>query len=91
MRALSAAVARLAALAAIWLIRAYQVLLSPWIGPACRFAPTCSEYAIEAIATHGPVRGSLLGIRRLARCHPLGASGYDPVPAHPTPPARNGP
>jgi len=62
------------------LLRAYQLVLSPLVGPACRFAPTCSAYAIEAIERHGPSRGLLLGARRLARCHPLGGSGFDPVP-----------
>lgn len=62
------------------LLRGYQILLSPLIGPACRFAPSCSEYAREAIALHGPARGSLLALRRLSRCHPLGSAGFDPVP-----------
>jgi putative membrane protein insertion efficiency factor len=65
----------------ILLVRAYQVVLSPFLGGACRFLPSCSEYAIEAIATHGAWRGSLLAVRRLSRCHPLGRSGVDPVPA----------
>ena len=64
----------------ILLIRAYQVVLSPFIGGACRFLPSCSAYAIEAIATHGAWRGSILAVRRLARCHPLGRAGIDPVP-----------
>jgi putative membrane protein insertion efficiency factor len=66
--------------AAVLLIRAYQWLLSPWLGPACRYEPTCSRYAIEAIERHGVLRGAVLAARRLARCHPLGASGFDPVP-----------
>lgn len=61
-------------------IHAYRLLLSPLLGPACRFAPSCSAYALEAIATHGPLRGALLAARRLARCHPWGGEGYDPVP-----------
>ncbi len=65
----------------ILLIRAYQVVLSPFIGGACRFQPSCSGYAIEAVATHGAWRGSLLAVRRLSRCHPLGRAGFDPVPA----------
>jgi putative membrane protein insertion efficiency factor len=64
----------------ILLIRAYQVVLSPFVGGACRFLPTCSAYAIEAIALHGAWRGSLLAVRRLSRCHPLGRAGLDPVP-----------
>ena len=61
-------------------IRAYQWTLSPWLGPACRFEPTCSRYAIEAIERHGPLRGSWLAVKRLSRCHPLGDYGYDPLP-----------
>lgn len=60
----------------------YRYTLSPLLGPRCRFLPSCSEYAIEAIRLHGPIVGGLLGVRRIARCHPLGGSGYDPVPAH---------
>jgi putative membrane protein insertion efficiency factor len=62
------------------LLRAYQLTLSPLIGPACRYQPSCSQYAVEAIERHGAVRGAALAARRLIRCHPLGASGYDPVP-----------
>lgn len=62
------------------LIRAYQLVLSPLIGPACRFAPSCSEFAREALERHGPWRGSLLALRRLGRCHPFHPGGYDPVP-----------
>lgn len=64
------------------MVRAYQLMLSPVLPPSCRFLPTCSDYAIEALAEHGPLRGSGLAICRLARCHPWGGSGYDPVP-HP--------
>ncbi len=62
------------------LIRAYQLFLSPVLPPSCRYLPTCSEYAMEAIATHGAGRGLWLAARRLLRCHPWGGSGYDPVP-----------
>lgn len=62
-------------------IRAYQLTLSPWIGRQCRYLPTCSEYAIDAIERRGVVRGSWLAVRRIARCHPWGGSGYDPVPS----------
>jgi len=62
------------------LIRGYQIGISPVLGPRCRYLPTCSEYAQEALAGHGLVRGGWLALRRLARCHPLGDSGYDPVP-----------
>lgn len=61
-------------------IRLYQWTLSPLLGVNCRYAPSCSAYAAEAIATHGPVKGPWLAIRRIARCHPWGGSGYDPVP-----------
>lgn len=63
------------------LIRVYQVTLSPYTGYCCRFEPSCSKYAAEAIREHGAWRGSWLALRRLSRCHPLGRSGYDPVPA----------
>jgi putative membrane protein insertion efficiency factor len=65
----------------IGLIRGYQLFLSPMLGGSCRFVPSCSAYAREAVATHGAWRGSLLALRRLSRCHPLGRSGFDPVPA----------
>jgi putative membrane protein insertion efficiency factor len=62
-------------------VRAYQLLVSPLLPPSCRFLPTCSEYAAEAIKRHGPLRGVGLALHRLARCHPWGGSGgYDPVP-----------
>lgn len=61
-------------------VRAYRLLLSPLLGPRCRFLPTCSEYCLEALARHGARRGSWLTLRRLARCHPWGGSGLDPVP-----------
>jgi putative membrane protein insertion efficiency factor len=62
------------------LIRAYQLAVSPLIGPACRFEPTCARYATEAIERHGPWRGGALAVRRLLRCHPFRPGGYDPVP-----------
>jgi uncharacterized protein len=62
------------------LVRGYQLLLSPYLGGQCRYLPTCSAYAIEALETHSAARGSWLALRRIARCHPLGGSGYDPVP-----------
>jgi putative membrane protein insertion efficiency factor len=64
----------------VLLIRAYQLLLSPLLGPRCRFYPSCSHYAIDALRLHGALRGSWLAIRRIARCHPLNPGGYDPVP-----------
>jgi putative membrane protein insertion efficiency factor len=62
------------------LIRGYQVTLSPLLPPACRFYPSCSHYALEAVNRHGALKGSWLAARRLARCHPFNAGGYDPVP-----------
>ncbi|MDO5483757.1 MAG: membrane protein insertion efficiency factor YidD [Desulfovibrionaceae bacterium] len=61
-------------------IRLYQRFISPVLPPACRFYPTCSAYAVEAVMRHGILRGGWLTLRRLARCHPWGGSGYDPVP-----------
>lgn len=65
-------------------IRVYQVTASPLLGPRCRFHPSCSHYACEAIAAHGAGKGTVLAAKRLARCHPWGGSGFDPVPASPT-------
>lgn len=64
----------------IALVRGYRLLLSPWLGSACRFEPTCSRYALEALERHGAAAGSYLAVRRLARCHPWCAGGVDPVP-----------
>jgi putative membrane protein insertion efficiency factor len=64
----------------IGLIRLYQLVLSPLLGPRCRFYPSCSHYMQEAVSVHGVPRGVGLGLRRLARCHPLNPGGYDPVP-----------
>jgi uncharacterized protein len=61
-------------------IRAYRLLLSPVIGPRCRYLPSCSDYALEALQRHGVRRGAWLALRRILRCHPWGGSGYDPVP-----------
>jgi putative membrane protein insertion efficiency factor len=65
---------------AVVLIRGYRSLLSPLLPPTCRFHPSCSEYALHAVEQHGALRGSWLGLRRVVRCHPLSAGGYDPVP-----------
>jgi putative membrane protein insertion efficiency factor len=65
---------------ALRLVRLYQITLSGFLGPACRFEPSCSHYAAEAIEKFGLARGSALAIRRIARCHPFGGSGYDPIP-----------
>ncbi len=61
-------------------IRFYQLCISPLLGPSCRFTPTCSEYARQAILKHGPIKGLGLAIWRILRCNPWGGSGYDPVP-----------
>jgi putative membrane protein insertion efficiency factor len=61
----------------------YRRFISPLLPPACRFAPSCSEYAVQALRTHGAVRGVWLAMRRLARCHPFNPGGYDPVPPRP--------
>lgn len=64
----------------IVLVRFYQLAISPWLAPRCRYQPTCSSYAIEALQKHGTIKGTWLALRRIGRCHPLGGSGYDPVP-----------
>jgi putative membrane protein insertion efficiency factor len=61
-------------------IRAYRLIFSPWVGFNCRYQPTCSAYALEALQTHGGLKGGWLTIRRIGRCHPFGRDGYDPVP-----------
>jgi putative membrane protein insertion efficiency factor len=75
-----ALVERAAATAALALLRAYKLILSPLFTGSCRFMPSCSDYMAEAIRTHGPWRGIWLGARRLARCRPFGGHGLDPVP-----------
>jgi putative membrane protein insertion efficiency factor len=67
----------------IGLIRAYQLLLSPYLPASCRYHPGCASYTAEAISVHGPVRGLWLAARRIARCHPWGGMGFDPVPPRP--------
>jgi len=62
------------------IIRCYQLFISPLVPPSCRYLPSCSEYALEAIGRHGALVGLSLALRRLARCHPWGGGGYDPVP-----------
>ena len=69
--------------ALIALVKAYRYVVSPLIGPCCRFHPSCSAYAIGALRHHGPLRGSWLAVRRIARCHPWHPGGYDPVPSGP--------
>lgn len=83
-------VARYAAIAAVGLVRIYQVTLSPLKGflfgasACCRYSPSCSCYAIESFRRHGLLGGGLLAVRRILRCHPWGGAGYDPVPESPT-------
>ena len=74
--------------AMVGLIRVYQLGISPLLGPRCRFYPSCSRYAVEAIETHGPFKGVWLGVRRLLRCHPWNPGGLDPVPPRRAPRAH---
>jgi len=78
---------------AVFLIRLYQWTVSPLLGPTCRFHPSCSQYALEALLRFGVLRGSVLALKRLGRCHPWHPGGFDPVPAsrggpHPTAPSH---
>jgi len=76
-----AAIGRLPQTLLIGLVKGYRLLLSPWLGSACRFEPTCSAYSLEALQQHGAAVGSYLTLHRLARCHPWCEGGHDPVPA----------
>lgn len=71
---------RLISLPFIGLIKLYQLVLSPLLGPKCRFTPTCSQYGIEALKKYGLIKGGWLTIKRISRCHPWGGHGFDPVP-----------
>jgi putative membrane protein insertion efficiency factor len=64
----------------IWIIRFYQLAISPWLGPSCRYTPTCSQYGLEAFKKYGVFKGFWLTLKRVGSCHPWGGSGYDPVP-----------
>ena len=70
----------------IWLLRGYRFVISALYGQVCRYHPTCSAYALEAITVHGSIKGTWLAVRRLGRCHPWALGGYDPVPPHPVQP-----
>lgn len=71
---------RVASLPFIALIKLYQWIISPILGPKCRFTPTCSNYALEALKKYGVIKGTWLTVKRISRCHPFGGHGYDPVP-----------
>ncbi len=64
----------------IILIKGYQYIISPWLGPKCRYTPTCSQYAVDAFKKYGVFKGFWLSLKRISRCHPWGGHGYDPVP-----------
>jgi hypothetical protein len=72
----------------LFLIKLYQYVISPLLTPRCRYQPSCSAYAEEAIQRFGIIQGSFLAIKRISRCHPFGKHGYDPVPPEITPPCR---
>lgn len=67
---------------ALWLLQAYKFAISPWLPPACRYVPSCSEYATEAVERYGAIRGSWMALGRILRCHPFVRGGYDPVVPH---------
>ncbi len=73
-------ITRVLALPFIGLIRLYQLAISSWTGPSCRYLPTCSAYGVEALKKYGPLRGGWLAVRRILRCHPWSEGGHDPVP-----------
>lgn len=77
---MGSALSRLLAWPLLLLVQIYRYAISPWLGANCRYQPTCSNYAIEALQKHGAFRGSALTAKRIARCHPWADSGYDPVP-----------
>ena len=80
LRTLGRGVVRVPALALVLLVRAYQLLVSPLLGPRCRFYPSCSAYALDALRVHGALRGTWLAVRRVLRCHPWNPGGVDDVP-----------
>lgn len=80
MNGLAAALKKVLVFPFVLLIKFYQLCISPFTPPSCRFTPTCSQYGLEAFRKHGPIKGLYLTTRRILRCHPWGGSGYDPVP-----------
>ena len=64
----------------VLIIKIYQLVISPWLEPSCRYTPTCSAYALEAFKKHGLIKGFILSVKRISRCHPWGSHGHDPVP-----------
>ena len=77
---MASSISRLLSWPIVGLLKVYRAGISPWLGVNCRFQPSCSQYAIEAIREHGTLKGGALAARRIGRCHPWGGSGYDPVP-----------
>lgn len=77
---MATAISRLLAWPLLLLVQLYRLAISPWLGANCRFQPTCSAYAIEALSEYGAFRGTGMAVKRIARCHPWGGSGYDPLP-----------
>lgn len=71
---------RILSLPFIFLVRVYQRVISPMLGPKCRYTPTCSEYTVQALKKHGLIKGGWLSVKRISSCHPWGGSGYDPIP-----------
>lgn len=82
------ALGRVLAWPLLGLVWSYRMLISPWLGNNCRFDPSCSQYALDALRLHGAFRGSALAARRIGRCHPWGGAGYDPVPPKQQDPVR---
>ena len=80
MQKLKSIIKKIAIFPLVFLVRFYQVCISPLKPPCCRFTPTCSAYALQALRKHGPFKGTYLAVRRILRCHPWGGHGYDPVP-----------
>jgi putative membrane protein insertion efficiency factor len=70
---------KIAILPFVLLIRFYKLVISPWLGPKCRYTPTCSQYALDALNKYGMIKGLLRTLKRISRCHPWGGSGYDPA------------